>query len=78
MKENLILFILLIASTLSFAQSDKNKDQQEVYTLLYSKELDQAKKVITTKFLESENNSKKIIGYVDLADYLEKTVKLTT
>ena len=67
--EKISHLILFMFSAFFFAQSDIDTDQHELYTLIYSKDLQKAKKVIDTKFLKSDNKSKKIIGYVFLADY---------
>lgn len=69
MTEKLIVFAIILLSHISFAQSDFDEDQQLVYSFLYSKELSNAKMIIDSKFLAADNPSKKIIGYVYLADY---------
>lgn len=68
MKNKILLFVLFL-SQITFAQSDLDKDQQLVYTYLYSKEYEKAKNLLEEKFLNNENPSKQIIGYVYLADY---------
>lgn len=64
----ILLFTLLFSAT-TFAQSNQDKDQQSVYAYLYSKQYTKAKETIHSKFLTSLNPSRKIIGYVYLADY---------
>ena len=68
MKNKILLFVLFL-SQITFAQSDLDKDQQLVYTYLYSKEYEKAKNLLEEKFVNNENPSKQIIGYVYLADY---------
>ncbi|HFK5595620.1 TPA: hypothetical protein ACG0AT_000151, partial [Elizabethkingia anophelis] len=72
--------ILLLMSCLYFGQSDKDVNQQLVYTLLYGNEKAKAKEIIESEFLKSDNDSRKVIGYVYLADYyalLKDVVKRT-
>lgn len=64
-----MILILFLGSGMLYAQSDKDKDQQTLYTLLYAKQYTQAKKIIENKFLQSDDNSRKIIGYVYLVNY---------
>ncbi|PUB35370.1 tetratricopeptide repeat protein [Elizabethkingia sp. YR214] len=80
MNKVVLSVILLLMSCLYFAQSDKDVNQQLVYTLLYGNEKAKAKEVIETEFLKSDNDSRKVIGYVYLADYyalLKDVVKRT-
>lgn len=69
MTKKLTLLALTLLNINLFAQSDFDKDQQLIYSFLYSKELPKAKMIIDSKFLASDNQSKKIIGYIYLADY---------
>ncbi|MCD9854839.1 LuxR C-terminal-related transcriptional regulator [Epilithonimonas sp. JDS] len=73
MKKRFFIFILLQLFGLYYSQSDFDKDQHLIYTYLYSNEVDKAKAVIDSKFLNSDDDSKKIIGYVYLADYYYAT-----
>ncbi|MFC4687626.1 tetratricopeptide repeat protein [Epilithonimonas pallida] len=68
MKKFSLLFILLITGRL-IGQSDFDQDQQLVYTYLYSKEIKKAKNLIDRKFLNSEDDSRRVIGYIYLSDY---------
>ena len=67
-KERLIIILLLLFSK-NYAQSDFNKDQQEVYTRIFTKDFTTAKNIIKTKFLDHNDLSRKVIGYVYLSDY---------
>lgn len=71
MKRNafFLVIILFLGSGIIYAQSDKDKDQQTLYTLLYAKQYAQAKKLIDEKFLQANDNSRKLIGYVYLVNY---------
>jgi len=69
MGKKILLLILLLHSVISFAQSDRDKDQQDLYTLTYKKDLAKVQAFIDSKFLKSNSTSKKIIGYVYLSDY---------
>ena len=69
MKKFSWTIILFLLSKLTFAQSDFDKNQQLIYSYLYSKDLAKAKEIIDTKFLNSDDSSKKVIGNVYLADY---------
>lgn len=69
MRKKILLLILLLGSVISFAQSDRDTDQQEVYTLIYKKDFTKVQAFIDSKFLKSNTTSKKIIGYVYLSDY---------
>jgi len=67
--KNIHYFFAIFLSQIIHAQSDFDKNQQLVYTHLYSKEFDKAKNLIDQEFLKSNNLSKNVIGYVYLADY---------
>lgn len=71
MNKWLIFYLLsfITMSSPSYAQSDIDSEQQLIYTYFYSKQPEEAKKIIDTAFLTSSKDSKKIIGYVYLADY---------
>ena len=69
MSIRLLIGITCLLSTTLFAQSNKDKDQQQLYSYLYSKQYNQAKSLINSKFLTSIEPTRKIIGYVYLADY---------
>lgn len=69
MNKVVLSVILLLMSCLYFGQSDKDVNQQLVYTLLYGNEKAKAKEIIESEFLKSDNDSRKVIGYVYLADY---------
>ncbi|HFK5563888.1 TPA: tetratricopeptide repeat protein, partial [Elizabethkingia anophelis] len=71
MNKWLIFYLLsfIAMSSPSYAQSDIDSEQQLIYTYFYSKQPEEAKKIIDTAFLTSSKDSKKIIGYVYLADY---------
>lgn len=71
--KKIFYFILLFISSFYSSQSDFDIDQQKVYTHLYSKEIEKAKYLIKTKFIDSKIASKKIIGYVYLSDYYSFT-----
>lgn len=80
MNKVVLSVILLLMSCLYFGQSDKDVNQQLVYTLLYGNEKAKAKEIIESEFLKSDNDSRKVIGYVYLADYyalLKDVVKRT-
>lgn len=78
-----LIFNLLLSFTV-YAQSNQDKDQQLIYSYLYSKQYDEAKLLINSKFLTAINPSRKVIGYVYLADLYgeinneEKRVKALT
>ncbi|AZA83289.1 tetratricopeptide repeat-containing protein [Chryseobacterium lactis] len=69
MKRSILVFILLIFPIFSLAQSDTDKDQQELYALLFSNKLEEAKIFTENRFLKSENKSRQVIGYIYLAYY---------
>lgn len=46
-------------SSPSYAQSDIDSEQQLIYTYFYSKQPEEAKKIIDTAFLTSSKDSKK-------------------
>jgi len=69
MPNRLFMFLTWLISLPLFAQSNQDKDQQQVYSYLYSKQYNQAKSLINSKFLTSIEPTRKIIGYVYLADY---------
>ena len=69
MRKNKCILILFLICKISLGQSDLNQDQQLIYTNLYSKDFEEAKKIIDSKFLNSSDDSKKVIGYIYLADY---------
>lgn len=71
--KKIFFLILLFISSFYWSQSDLDIDQQQVYTHLYSKEIEKAKYLIITKFINSKNSSKRIIGYVYLSDYYSFT-----
>lgn len=68
MRNTLIIILLLLFSK-NYAQSDFDKDQQEVYTRIFTKDFTTAKNIIKTKFLDHDDLSRKVIGYVYLSDY---------
>lgn len=70
-KRIYIVFFLIFTIHSYNAQSDYDKDQQLIYTYLYSKEFELAKNVIDNRFINTDNNSKKVIGLVYLAYYYE-------
>ncbi|HIC8643376.1 tetratricopeptide repeat protein [Elizabethkingia meningoseptica] len=69
MNRIILLFVLLLTSSVYFAQSDSDKEQQLVYTLLYGNETAKAKEIIDTEFINSDIDSRKVIGYIYRADY---------
>lgn len=69
MKILLLLFTLFIIPFQLLAQSNEDNNQQMVYTYLYAKDYKKAKALLDSKFLTSTDLSKKVIGYVYLADY---------
>lgn len=71
MLRNLFFFIVFIQSIYSFGQSDRDQELQHLYTLFFSYKLDDAKNYIENNFLQSENKSRQIIGYVYMAKYYE-------
>ncbi|WP_343612070.1 transcriptional regulator [Chryseobacterium oranimense] len=52
-----------------FSQSDFDKEQQLIYTYLFSNELVKAKDLIYSDYLASKDESRKVIGYVYLSFY---------
>lgn len=62
----LLLLLGLLIPNFYFSQSDLNYDQQLVFTQLNNKDFESAKKTIDSKFLKSDNDSRKIIGYAYL------------
>lgn len=71
---NKFLVFLSVGISISIsAQSDLDKDQQLVYSYLYSKQNDKAKELLESKFLNSSDVSKQIIGWVYLADNYSST-----
>ncbi|AZB03676.1 hypothetical protein EG341_06895 [Chryseobacterium lactis] len=73
MKRYISILILLLLPVFSLAQSDVDKDQQELYSYLYSGQLDKAKMLIENNFLKSGNKSRQIIGYAYLTQYYTLT-----
>ncbi|UCA61795.1 hypothetical protein KB553_09775 [Chryseobacterium rhizoplanae] len=65
--KTLFLMVLLTASSLIYAQSDSDKDLQSVLACLRFNRFSKAETIIDEKFLNSGNESKKIIGYVLLS-----------
>ncbi|WP_221407439.1 transcriptional regulator [Elizabethkingia bruuniana] len=51
------------------AQSDADLEQQHAHMLLYSRQYDEAKMFIESKFLKAPSDSRKIIGYTYLVEY---------
>ena len=76
--KNIYYFFAIFLSQIIHAQSDVDKNQQLVYTHLYSKEFDKAKNLIDQEYLKSNNLSKNVIGYVYLADYYISNIDLVT
>ncbi|MGV0995068.1 tetratricopeptide repeat protein [Empedobacter falsenii] len=73
MKRKVWVLLLVFFSQYLSAQSDLDKDQQLVYTYLYSKDYEKAKQILEEKFIRNDFPSKQIIGYVYLADYYNAT-----
>ncbi|AZA83290.1 tetratricopeptide repeat-containing protein [Chryseobacterium lactis] len=69
MKRYISILILLLLPVFSLAQSDTDKDQQDLYSLLFVRKLPEAKIFIDSRFLKSESRSRQIIGYVYLILY---------
>ena len=69
MLKRLFYSLPLIICSIVFGQSNFDVDQQQLYTYLYSKQYNKAKSIINSKFLTSIDQSRKVIGYVYLADY---------
>ncbi|TGN26838.1 tetratricopeptide repeat protein [Empedobacter tilapiae] len=69
MKRKIWLLLFFLFIQIGKAQSDLDKDQQLVYTYLYSKEYDQAKDLLENKFIKNNDLNKQIIGYIYMADY---------
>lgn len=67
--KKLFLLSTLLFTQITYSQSDLDKDQQLVYTHLYSKEYEKAKDLLNKQFIKNQNVSKQIIGYIYLADY---------
>lgn len=65
-KNTLLLLLGLLVPHFYLAQSDLDKDQQLVFTLLNNKDFEKAKETINLKFLKSDKDSRKIIGYAYL------------
>lgn len=65
----IILLCLLFTPLWLWAQSDFNYGQQLIEGYLSGRENEKAKDVITNSFLRSENDSRKVIGYVYLSFY---------
>lgn len=75
MKRKICILFLVLLTQYTKAQSDFNKDQQLVYTYLYSKDYENAKSIIDNNLLKSDDIHNKIIGYVLLADYYRSIKK---
>jgi DNA-binding CsgD family transcriptional regulator/tetratricopeptide (TPR) repeat protein len=71
---NYWVVLMLFLAIFSIAQSNLDKNQQDLYAYFYSRQYDQAKSLIENKFLNSPKTSDKIIGLVNLSDYY--TLKL--
>ncbi|MDV3907931.1 hypothetical protein CMT84_05630 [Elizabethkingia anophelis] len=69
MNKALVYIILFLFPVLNFAQSDKDKDQQEVYRLVFLQDWKQARQFIDSRFIKSKSKSKEVIGNVYLAFY---------
>lgn len=65
-KNTLLLLLGLLVPHFYLAQSDFDKDQQLVFTLLNNNDFEKAKEIINLKFLKSDKDSRKIIGYAYL------------
>lgn len=68
MLKKLLLLILLVSNCFAFAQGDQDQDRQLITTYLYTRELDKAKAIILKNFIRSENPTRQIIGYIELAN----------
>ncbi|WP_317168975.1 tetratricopeptide repeat protein [Chryseobacterium shigense] len=71
-KKNILIFVFTCISHLCFSQSDLDKNQQLIYTYLFSNELVKAKDLIYSDCLASKDDSRKVIGYVYLSYYYSK------
>ncbi|WP_334127191.1 LuxR C-terminal-related transcriptional regulator [Empedobacter brevis] len=75
MFKHLLFLIVFIQSVFLFGQSDQDKQLEEVYTLFFGGQLEEAKSYIHENFLKSTSKSRQVIGYVYLAQYYEYTEK---
>jgi tetratricopeptide (TPR) repeat protein/DNA-binding CsgD family transcriptional regulator len=66
---NYWVILTLFLAIFSIAQSNVDKNQQDLYAYFYSRQYDQAKSLIESNFLNSPKTSDKIIGLVNLSDY---------
>ncbi|WP_114821097.1 tetratricopeptide repeat protein [Chryseobacterium sp. KLBC 52] len=71
----LLLIFILGVTNKCYAQSDTDWEQQETYAYLFGRDFEKAKDNIESKFLNSTDHSKKIIGMVYLVDYYTKLKK---
>ncbi len=70
MRTLVLFYFLFLFSSFCFAQSDFDSDQQKIFSLLYPADTqEQAKEMIESKFLKSPDDSKKIIGYINLSTF---------
>lgn len=69
MKRYITVFIFLLLPVFSSAQSDHDKDLQELNAFLFGRNLKKAKVLIENKFLKANDESRQVIGYVYLSRY---------
>ncbi|SEH32486.1 tetratricopeptide repeat protein [Chryseobacterium culicis] len=66
-----VKFLILIYAALGIGNcfAQKNKEQEQIFSYLYSQQAEKAKNLIYSKFLNSPSSSDQVIGYVYLAEY---------
>lgn len=65
---NIYIFIFFSIFNLVYAVGDRDEDRQLITTYLYTRELDKAKAIINKNFIQSNDPTRQIIGYIELAN----------
>lgn len=66
MNKSLLFLILFLFPCFGFAQSDLDEDQHQLCLLIFSKNFEKAKEIAESRLVNSDNDSRKVIGYVYL------------
>lgn len=72
MNKIFLLLILFFLPCFGFAQSDVDEDQHQISLLLFAKNFIKAKEIVESRLLKSDDNSRKVIGYVYLSRCYDK------
>jgi DNA-binding CsgD family transcriptional regulator len=62
--KKLFTIVFLTITCITHAQSDQNKNLQNLFTYIYGGNLNDANKLIVNQFIKSNDNTQQVIGYV--------------